>query len=189
MGKLESESRRRSRRNQLQKVILRTVQVAGLLALAVAAPKVITGMKQLGMLPSGRQSEVIKSATKRMVETGLLEWQGGALRLTKKGEEALRILELKEYKIPRPRRWDKKWRVLIFDIPEKRKNLREHVRRILSMLGFERLQDSVWVYPYDCEEIIQLLKVDFQIGNDLLYMIVDQIERDIHLKSHFKLIR
>ena len=53
--------------------------------------------------------------------------------------------------------------------------------------GFIRLQDSVWVYPYDCEDLIALAKANFRIGFDVLYMIVERIERDTHLREHFAL--
>ena len=51
-----------------------------------------------------------------------------------------------------------------------------------------RLQDSVWVYPYDCEDIIGLLKTDIGVGKDLLYMIADEIENDRHLRENFGLL-
>ena len=54
-------------------------------------------------------------------------------------------------------------------------------------IGFVRLQDSVWVYPYDCEDLIVLLKADFKIGKDVLYMIVDEMEGDTHLRKEFGL--
>lgn len=187
MGKMEGESRKRSGRNELRKIILDTVKVAGLLSVALIAPKVITGMKHMGMLPSPRQNDVVNRASKRLVKTGLLVWTDGQIQLTPKGETALRTLELQDFKLKKPRRWDKKWRVLIFDIPERRKVLRERVRNMLAVIGFVRLQDSVWAYPYDCEDLITLLKADFQVGDDMLYMIVDNIERDVSLLRHFKL--
>ncbi len=54
-------------------------------------------------------------------------------------------------------------------------------------LGFARLQDSVWVYPYDCEDLMALLKADLKIGMAVLYMIVEHIENDKHLRAHFSL--
>ncbi|OGG64507.1 hypothetical protein A3C94_03355 [Candidatus Kaiserbacteria bacterium RIFCSPHIGHO2_02_FULL_55_17] len=53
--------------------------------------------------------------------------------------------------------------------------------------GFERLQDSVWAYPYDCEDLIALVKAEFRIGADALYLIVEQMEHDKHLREHFHL--
>ena len=87
----------------------------------------------------------------------------------------------------RPKRWDRKWRILIFDIPEYRKGLRDKIRRTLGVIGFVRLQDSVWVYPHDCEDLIAFLKADFRVGKDMLYMIVEELEGDGHLKRHFGL--
>lgn len=77
--------------------------------------------------------------------------------------------------------------MLIFDIPEQKKGLREKIRTTLQRVGFVRLQDSVWIYPYDCEDLITLLKADFKVGKDMLYMIVDTLEYDSPLRSQFGL--
>ena len=53
--------------------------------------------------------------------------------------------------------------------------------------GFVRLQDSVWIYPYDCEDLIALAKANFRIGVDVLYMIVERLDCDKHLREHFGL--
>ena len=85
------------------------------------------------------------------------------------------------------KKWDRRWRVVIFDIPERRKSVRDRLRRFMDTYGFVRLQDSVWVYPHDCEDLIALAKAEFRIGYDVLYMIVERIERDGHLREHFGL--
>ncbi|HEY4522650.1 MAG TPA: CRISPR-associated endonuclease Cas2 [Candidatus Paceibacterota bacterium] len=187
MGRLEQESRSRARRNQLRNAVLVSVKVAGLLAIAAVVPNAVSGLHKLGLLPGSRHAETIRRSYRRLIHTGHLEFDGRYLRLTTKGERELRMYEIRGYKLPKPRKWDKKWRVLVFDIPERRKVLREKVRRTLQHIGFERLQDSVWAYPYDCEDLITLLKADFKIGYDVLYMIVDQLEGDQRLKKHFKL--
>jgi DNA-binding transcriptional regulator PaaX len=185
MGKLENESRKRTKRNQLRKIILETVKAAGFISMALVIPNVLGAMYKMGMIASPRQKDVVNSASKRLVSAGLLEWCDSKLRLTRKGEQTLRALTLSEYSQRLVRKWDEKWRVLIFDIPESRKGLRLKIRRTLHAIGFVRLQDSVWVYPYDCEDLIALLKADFHVGDDMLYMIVDMIERDSKLRSHF----
>ena len=94
-------------------------------------------------------------------------------------------LGVREYQLPLHKRWDGKWRILIFDIPERRKILREKIRNTLHSVGFVRLQDSVWAYPYDCEDFVALLKADFRVGNDLLYMIVEELEGGRRLQEQF----
>ncbi len=70
----------------------------------------------------------------------------------------------------------------------KKKNVRERIRHIVTSTGFRRLQDSVWVYPYACEEVIGLMKTELGVGKYLLYLIVDQIENDKFLREEFKLL-
>lgn len=188
MGKQESESRRRSRVSSLQKIVLRTVGIAGVLSVVFVAPNVIGAMGKLGLLPRKRQGEYVNRSWKRLIQQGFIKLQGNHIRLTKKGEDYLQLIELENFFSNRiKKRWDNKWRVLIFDIPEKKRHIRDHVRRILIQIGFIRLQDSVWLYPYDCEDIITLFKADLHIGREVLYLIVDSLEYDIPYRKHFKL--
>ena len=96
-------------------------------------------------------------------------------------------MESANYHLKKPKKWDEKWRLLIFDIPEKRRGMREKIRRTLLAIGFKRLQDSVWVYPYDCEDLIAFLKTDFKVGRDLLYLIIEELEGDKTLREKFGL--
>ena len=187
MRRLETESRKRSRRANIKKLVLASAAVVGGISVALIDPGAIGAMGKLGLIPSARQLEIIKRSRSRLVARGLLIYQGNTLRLTSKGEQILRRLELHDFKLRKPKRWDRKWRVLIFDIPERRKGLRQKIRNTLKTIGFVRLQNSVWAYPYDCEDLITLLKADFKIGKDLLYLIVDSLEYDRPLKECFGL--
>lgn len=188
MGKLEELSRRKARRGEIQKLILKSVKVAGILSVALVAPQVIGAMVDLGIISTKRQSEIVGSSASKLVKKGLMKFNGKYYELTDDGEKRLRQLEINGYKFSPSRKWDKKWRVIISDIPEKKKKIRDHVRKLFITAGLYRLQDSVWVYPYDCEDIIGLLKTDFGIGKDILYMVVDEIENDKHLREHFNLL-
>lgn len=187
MGKIETQIRKNSRRANIKKIILETVAIAGILSIGLIAPNVLGAMNKLGILPSKRQKEIIKQSRNRLIQQGLLEYRDNMVHLTLKGEKTLNVLKTKEYKIEKPKRWDKKWRVIIFDIPEKRKRLREQIRKTLTTIGFRRLQDSVWIFPYDCEDLLTLLKANFHVGKDMLYMVVDQLEYDKPYKNYFKL--
>ncbi len=187
MGKLEQKNRETIRRTEVQQAILATIASVGILSVALIAPPVIGALAKLGILPSSRKSEVIKSAASRLKNKGLLKFENGHYILTASGEKILKRWQLADYKLTKPKKWDKKWRIVIFDIPERKKSIRDKIRQIFAETGFRRLQDSVWVYPYDCEDVIGLLKTDFGIGRDLLYVIADQIENDKHLRQEFDL--
>jgi len=67
--------------------------------------------------------------------------------LTLKGAE--RVLRAKLKSTKKKRRKDNKWIMVIFDIPEKQRRTRELFRSALINLGYQKLQQSVWVCPYD----------------------------------------
>lgn len=107
------------------------------------------------------------------------------LKLTKIGMKKALKYTLKNCKIKSPQKWDKKWRVVVFDIPEEKKSFRELIRLKLKNLGFFQLQKSVWVYPYECKEIIDSLKFVYSLNAYIQYMVVETIETEINLIDHF----
>lgn len=170
----------------MRQAVLASVKVAGLLAVVALAPNALGALKKMGVVKTSRQKESIGRSFSTLLKGGYLRLDGGRARLTVKGEAELRRLSL--YQVTSvPKRWDKKWRVLIFDIPEYRKTIREKLRRTVEGIGFVHLQDSVWIYPYDCEDLITLLKADFKIGKDILYMIVESLESDETIRKRFGL--
>jgi len=187
------ENKSREKYAKVQKVILGTLFAAGVVSLTVFAPNAIQVLK---MFDGGRKRKkdpkyVVRNSINRLKEKGYISFEktarGTFARLTSKGEARLRLIEAHDFNIKKPARWDGKWRIIIFDIKEKRKGLRDKIRLTLTSIGFVRLQDSVWVYPYSCEDLIVLLKADFKIGKDVLYIIADSIENDGGLKEHFGL--
>lgn len=188
---LEEKSRKRSRKQNIQQVILSSVALAGIVSVSLIAPNAMQGFRFVGL--GKRHSRFFQHSTNRarnrLVEKGLLEYVEGKkyIQLTEKGRKQLRVWGLADYEIKKPRRWDKKWRILIFDVKESRRAVRDKLRLVLSKMGFYKLQQSVWIYPYDCEEFAQLLKVDFKVGWDVLYIIADQVENESRLRQHFQL--
>lgn len=189
---LEKESKNKSRKENIQKAILSGIATVGLLSMAVVAPNALQVLKFFGIEPKNKwQKYNVNHSIKRLKDRGLICFEqtnkGTFMHLTAKGEEKLRRFRLLDYKLMKPKKWDRKWRMLIFDVKEERKRTRDKIRFTLNRIGFLRLQDSVWVYPYDCEDFVTLMKADFKIGKDLLYLIVDTIEGDVTIKNHFKL--
>ena len=133
----------------------------------------------------------LKRRFQEMIDQGLifLEKENGKnyARLTKRGEEKLERYKIGESILEKPKRWDGKWRLVIFDIHEKRRSLRDLLRQQLQELGLVRLQNSVWIYPYDFSEITVLFKADEMVGKDILYLVVEELENDTWLRKHFGL--
>lgn len=170
--------------------ILTVVGAVGIITLAAVAPGCI---KLLGyaLRYQSQKQYYINKVVQRCIDRGLLirikTPQGTQLRLTTKGKGILKLYELEKISIKKPKRWDRKFRVIIFDIKEKRRSIRDRLRMWLAHLGFIRLQQSVWVYPYECQEVVALLKAHFHVGKDILYLTVETIENDKWIKKYFNL--
>ncbi|MES2087603.1 MAG: hypothetical protein V4467_01275 [Patescibacteria group bacterium] len=75
-------------------------------------------------------------------------------------------------KIARPQKWDKKWRLVLFDIATEHRSKRNALRFLLKRLGFVQFQKSVWILPFDCEKEINDLKSFFNLSDDEVRFIV-----------------
>src|SRR3989344_5746653 len=77
------------------------------------------------------------------------------ISLTKEGKRNAGIFQINSLRIKRPQKWDKKWRLVIFDISQLKKMHREAFRGKLKELGFCLLQKSIWINPFDCRAEIE----------------------------------
>lgn len=188
MGKLEEDNRKNIRRTKLQEAILATIASEGRLGASALIPEILNSLLKLDIPSSVRKAEVVKSTASRLVKKGLLKFENGHYAATAAGAAILENWRRSDFKLKRPKRWDNKWRVIIFDIPEKKRKVRDEIRRIFVEAGFIKLQNSVWVYPYDCKDVIGLLKTNFGIGRNMLYVIADRIENDKYLRAEFGLL-
>ncbi len=132
----------------------------------------------------------VRSAIGKLAKHGLLRFDrhgaAACVRLTDGGSRELAKYTT-EAEMLKPQKWDGKWRLVIFDIKETKKGKRDRIRRNLVRFGFEKLQDSIWVYPYECENLITFLKADCQIGKEVLYMVSEKIQDDGWIRKKFKL--
>lgn len=112
---------------------------------------------------------------------------GLTLELTNQGHHVTESYHLDNLKIKTPDKWDGKWRVIIFDIPEDKKLGRDALRRKLKQLEFYQLQKSVFCYPYPCEKEIILLREVYGLQPFVKILIVDKLEDDEKIKKYFNL--
>lgn len=103
-----------------------------------------------------------------------------SLQLTKKG--LLKIWQ------PNPQKdWDGRWRIVAFDIPEKRRKTRDLLRTKLSFLGFKFWQKSLWICPYDVSEEIEELLDLLNLEEEVDYFVAEALTKSAILKEMFDL--
>lgn len=181
------------RKGRLERTILTAVAASGTLAVAALAPN---AMKLLKFVPANKHNFGYRTRTvaQRLIDQGFLKREKRAddyvLRITEKGQEKLELAEEKmQLPTPDQKRWDQRWRMVMFDIPEPQRKIRDRLRIMVEGAGFYRFQDSAWVYPHACEEFVTLLKAELHIGANLQYLVIEKIENDQKLREHFKLPR
>lgn len=192
MGAIEKRAKRIRRLQTFQQGLLAAVAIGGVILIAATIPNAAQLLRFMpGYKKGARFNYQAKTALGRLKAKGLItfEERDGKryARVTEAGEHMLELESMRDKSTQKPKRWDGRWRVVLFDIPERRRGVRNRLRLFMQEYGFVRLQDSVWVYPYDCEDLIALAKANFRIGLDVLYMIGEQLERDKHLREHFGL--
>ena len=119
-------------------------------------------------------------ALSRLKGAGFIKFSDRDLfTLTNKGKEVLLKFDIDNIKLAdfNAKEWDGNWRVLIFDIPEITRAIRNLFRDKIQELGFYTLQKSVYVTPQLCEkEILRLARIL-------------KIERGVHILEAAKLGR
>lgn len=170
-----------------------TLYGAAALSLMVAAPNTVQLLKYIDPYIGRRNAHKrMSQAIGRLISKKYLVRTGrgvhARLALTAKGERyAESLLNSYTAALAQPKKWDGRWRVVIFDIWESRRSVRDRLRFLLRRIGFVKIQNSVWVYPYDCEEVIVLIRAELKTGKSVSYLIADALEGDSELRKIFGL--
>ena len=106
------------------------------------------------------------------------------IQLTKQGQ--LEILFAKA-EVVKTDKWDGRWRIIIFDIPEDAREKRDVLRRLLKRNNFAKLQASVFASPYPLNRQAVVYLKESGLGQYIRLMRVDDIDEDIDLRKKFQL--
>lgn len=194
MGKGRRRALATGARVPLQSIILRTLFVTGVVGTALLAPNAIRLFKHIDRGASKRKRlyQRIDQARNRLARRGLIRVTGTErnteITLTEQGKRALETVFANNYAIPEPAFWDGKWRIIMFDVREKRKRVRNTLRAMLRGAGFVWVQDSVWIHPYPCDEFVELMRSHLKSGvGEVLHITADAFAGDTRLREHFDL--
>ncbi len=178
------------------KDVLEFLAIGGVLVAAVAAPNAVQSFRFL-MKNKNYVSWKKFNQTRARIYVDRLQKQGAIKRqrrgnqvkftLTANGIKMIRKYNISNMKLKKERKWDRKWRIVIFDIPEKKKTARDALRQKFQSLGMLQLQKSVFVYPFDCRKEIDLVSDFFDVGQDILYLEADISDIKKELMEYFKL--
>jgi DNA-binding transcriptional regulator PaaX len=130
-----------------------------------------------------------KLSDEKLIEEQKLADGSFKLVLTEKGEKQARRFNSLSGSIDfkKPKSWDGKWRIVLFDIPEEDRMFRDILREHLRELGFYKLQHSVFVSPHPFEKPILELVALYSAGSYVRFITAIKIDNEPKLKRHFSL--
>ncbi len=105
--------------------------------------------------------------------------QNGCTKILKYNLGTMQLIQKKK--------WDKKWRLILFDVPEKRKVMRDALRRKIKELGLLKIQQSVYIYPHQCDREMDFLISYFKIRPFVKYFTIERFNGDGEYKEHYKI--
>lgn len=118
---------------------------------------------------------------------GYVSEKGEMYSLTQQGRDLLTEEVIWSLKIPTPQKWDKKWRMVLFDIPVKKSKQRNAFRARLKELGLVLYQHSVWVYPYPLGGTVQKIASFYKISDCVLFAVAEKLNGEGKLRKEFNL--
>lgn len=188
----------RVRYGEVTKDILLILAVAGIFTIAATSPYFLVNIargfikykkynKRYNNVDESSLARSLAGLNKNKIIILKREKYKFIVKLTEKGKKIVKEIQFENMEIEKQQMWDKKWRIVIFDIPEyKKRHMRDAMRQKLQMIGFYQLQKSVWIHPYPCEKEIQLICEFFEINPFVNIITAEKIYNDDILIKHFK---
>lgn len=177
---------------QVTKIILAVLAVGGVLVVTAMAPNIfqIFGKYKRAQKYSDGQLRSGLYVLKRRGFVEIINEKDGKTRikLTQKGEGKIKEFSIDSLIIPKQKKWDKKWRIVIFDIPNRFNRARATLREKIREFGFYKLQKSVWIYPYPCEDEVLFVANVFNVEPFIEILTVENLLRGDKVKSFFDLL-
>lgn len=137
-------------------------------------------------IPKKKIQRVLKQLEKK--ELIQLKRKGNEVFVTVKNKDDVSIMKysLREIlNLKKKKDWKGKWFMVVFDVPESERKKRNYLRRFLQEIGFYPYNQSVYVFPYECEKEISLIKKIVEGGKYISYIIAEKLEHENQLKIHF----
>lgn len=166
-----------------QKNVLKIIGKSIILASAIVAPNILQVLQPKNYKEKYKHKRTIK----KLFDYKIIYLFGEEIRLTDKGKELLGIIQIEDIYIFPKDDWNGVWQIVCYDTPETKKNARDYFRAKLAETGFKFIQDSLWVYPYECKEEIAIISQNLGIAPFVAYLNTDYLPQQQKLIRYFKL--
>lgn len=186
----------KKQKGEITKDILRWTLTAGVIAIAATSSPffILNVAKAFAKTREGRRykGKDIYNAFYRLRYQECLNFEEENnqiyISLTDEGRKKAGWMQINHLVIKAPKQWKKKWYLIIFDIAHSHRAKREALRGLIKRLGLHQLQKSVWTYPHDCTDEIELLRDFFGLSeHELRVVVAENIGDDTFLREKFNI--
>lgn len=176
-----------------KETILTILKAGTVLTLAMLAPGAVRLFKDDPTFSSWQKfhQPLLRRNIKNLKRRGFVSFSEEAdktvVKITDKGKTEVLKFDIDKIEIKRPDHWDRKWRIIVFDISEDKKEAREILRKKLKELEFYQFQESVFIFPFSCEKEIKFLREIFEIPNEVKIILGQKVENEEELRKMYGL--
>lgn len=172
--------------------VLRLTVTSSAIAAGILIPNLLIGLeKPLNVfwkqLDKRQRERELRRVVSYMKSNRLIsgDYRHG-LQITEKGRKRLDRSDFASLKIRSRDKWDRQWRLVIYDIPESRKQGRNALTAKLNELGFHRLQRSAWLHVFPCRKAIETITFHYGIDSYVSYIKTSFIDNQNVIIKKFK---
>lgn len=193
------EVKRKRYRPRLLSFSIATQRVLMLLAVGALLGMVRSGKDQLKIVKGAAhmwdeiERRSLRRAIDRLYRSKLIYFKynekdkSNTIKITREGKKVALTYQSEKMSIKPMKKWDGKWRMVAFDIPEKARYARDGIRRMLKRMGFFEYQKSVFVHPFDCRDEVDFIIEFYEIRPWVRFIIAESLDNEMHLALHFNL--
>lgn len=134
--------------------------------------------------------EALRESIRRLYRSKMIDMRENSsgsctIILTRNGKDKALTYKLDEMEINKPSKWDGQWRIVLFDIPENQRKIRDAFRHHLKQLGFYEFQKSVFVHSYDCRDEVDYLVEFYRARKYIRFIVANSLDNELHLQTYF----
>ncbi|MBI2443463.1 MAG: hypothetical protein HYV40_06205 [Candidatus Levybacteria bacterium] len=127
----------------------------------------------------------LRQVIKRLEQQKVVELVNGMVKITEKGRRKLLRYDLNT--IALKEKTDGKWRLIVYDVSNLKREQRNLFRAMLRKLNLLQLQKSVYLTPFICDDEIEYLRQIFDLGREVLVIKASHLENEEVYKRYFGL--
>ncbi len=157
-----------------EKEILCLVAKGALLASMFVAPNIGKILRPLEKMTSKKRF-YFRKRLKTLEDKDLIFLGGEKIQLTEEGKALISKIEKEEIVLDKSKKWNGVWQIVSYDIPNTKKKERDYFRNTLQRFGFYKVQKSLWIIPYPCEEEIAVLAQSLGLSPFVIYFTCEHL--------------